>query len=105
MDDYIKKSDAVNQIEQRLEQAIQNGDNQTAAVLLDLQKSIQALPSKQIQPAVHAYWISYLDGEHIMPERYYRCSHCGAGGFRQKLKICPHCMAQMYEPSGGKWAP
>lgn len=105
MDDYIKKSDAVNQIEQRLEQAIQNGDNQTAAVLLGLQKSIQALPSKQIQPAVHAYWISYLDGEHIMPERYYRCSHCGAGGFRQKLKICPHCMAQMYDPNGGKLAP
>ena len=33
MDDYIKQSDAVNQIEQRLEQAIQNGDNQTAAIL------------------------------------------------------------------------
>ena len=105
MDDYIKKSDAVNQIEQRLEQAIQNGDNQTAAVLLDLQKSIQALPSKQIRPTVHAYWISYLDGEHIMPERYYRCSHCGTGGFRQKLKICPRCMAQMYDPNGGNLSP
>lgn len=105
MNEYIKQSDAVDCVDFYLQKAVQNGDNQTASILLDLQKRIRALPSQQIRPAVHAYWVSYLDGEHIMPERYYRCSHCGTGGFRQKLKICPHCMAQMYDPNGGKLTP
>lgn len=40
-------------------------------------------------------WVSYLDGEHIMPERYYQCSECGSRGYRKKYSYCAVCGAQM----------
>lgn len=36
---------------------------------------------------LHAKWIPYLDGDHIMPERYYMCSYCGRTERRQE----PYC--------------
>lgn len=41
----------------------------------------------------HGRWISFLDGDHIMPERYYRCSECGRIE-RRKEPYC-HCGAKM----------
>lgn len=38
-------------------------------------------------------WISYLDGDSIMPERYYRCSRCGRTADK-KEPYC-HCGAKM----------
>jgi hypothetical protein len=43
--------------------------------------------------AVHGRWISFLDGDHIMPERYYRCSRCGRVESRRQ-PYC-HCGAKM----------
>lgn len=40
-------------------------------------------------------WVPYLDGEHIMPERYYRCSKCGDRGYMRKRNFCPSCGAPM----------
>lgn len=42
-----------------------------------------------------ASWVRYLDGEHIMPDVYYRCSACKAGDFTKKYSVCPHCGATM----------
>ena len=39
------------------------------------------------KPVRHGQWISFLDGDHIMPERYYRCSRCG----RVESSRQPYC--------------
>lgn len=54
---------------------------------------IKALPAADIAPVVHGRWISFLDGDHIMPERYYRCSRCGRVESRRQ-PYC-HCGAKM----------
>ena len=36
----------------------------------------------------HGHWVSYLDGDSIMPERYYQCSVCGKRGYRFKPDHC-----------------
>ena len=46
-----------------------------------------------VAPVVHGRWISYLDGDHIMPERYYRCSRCGRVE-SSRQPYC-HCGAKM----------
>ena len=39
--------------------------------------ALENIPAADAVPVVHARWVSFLDGDHIMPERYYRCSRCG----------------------------
>ena len=46
-----------------------------------------------VAPVVHGRWISFLGGDHIMPERYYRCSRCGRVESRRQ-PYC-HCGAKM----------
>lgn len=56
----------------------------------DWDKAKQALasvPTADVAPVVHGRWISFLDGDHIMPERYYRCSRCG----RVESRRQPYC--------------
>ena len=36
----------------------------------------------------YGYWIPYLDGESIMPERYYQCSVCGRRGYMTTPMYC-----------------
>ena len=55
--------------------------------------SIDKLPAADVALVVHAEWISFLDGESIMPERYYRCSKCGRVE-RRREPYC-HCGAKM----------
>ena len=55
--------------------------------LIDRQPTIEA------EPVRHGRWISFLDGDHIMPERYYKCSRCGRVEYRQE-PYC-HCGAKM----------
>ena len=50
-------------------------------------------PAADVVPVVHGRWISFLDGDHIMPERYYRCSRCGRVESRRQ-PYC-HCGAKM----------
>ena len=62
----------------------------------DWDKAKQALasvPAADVVPVVHGWWISFLDGDHIMPERYYRCSRCGRIESRRQ-PYC-HCGAKM----------
>ena len=44
-------------------------------------------PAADVAPVVHGRWISFLGGDHIMPERYYRCSSCG----REESRRQPYC--------------
>ena len=55
-------------------------------------KEIEKLRA-QASTVVHGRWISFLDGDHIMPERYYRCSRCGRVESRRQ-PYC-HCGAKM----------
>ncbi len=51
------------------------------------------VPAADVAEVVHRRWISFLDGDHIMPERYYRCSRCGRAESRRQ-PYC-HCGAKM----------
>lgn len=42
---------------------------------------------------LHGEWIPYLDGDSIMPERYYQCNHCGRIE-RRREPYC-HCGRKM----------
>ena len=53
----------------------------------------EEIPAADVAPVVHARWVSFLDGDHIMPERYYRCSRCGRVESRRQ-PYC-HCGAKM----------
>lgn len=55
--------------------------------------ALENIPSADVAPVVHGRWISFLGGDHIMPERYYRCSRCGRVESRQE-PYC-HCGAKM----------
>lgn len=55
--------------------------------------TLMAIPAADVAPVVHGRWISFLDGDHIMPERYYRCSRCGRVESRRQ-PYC-HCGAKM----------
>lgn len=55
--------------------------------------SLDNLPAADVVSVIHAEWISFLDGESIMPERYYRCSKCGRVE-RRREPYC-HCGAKM----------
>ncbi len=50
-------------------------------------------PAADVAPVVRGRWISFLGGDHIMPERYYRCSSCGRVESRRQ-PYC-HCGAKM----------
>ena len=56
-------------------------------------RMIARQPAADVVPVVHGKWISFLDGDHIMPERYYRCSRCGRVESRRQ-PYC-HCGAKM----------
>ena len=51
------------------------------------------VPAADVPEVVHRRWISFLDGDHIMPERYYRCSRYGRVESRRQ-PYC-HCGAKM----------
>lgn len=59
----------------------------------DVAEDFYSIPAADVAPVVHARWVSFLDGDHIMPERYYRCSRCGRVESRRQ-PYC-HCGAKM----------
>lgn len=81
MDEYIKRKTAIDLITRRYE----NPEICT--------QEINSIPAADVAPVVHGRWISFLGGDHIMPERYYRCSRCGRVESRRQ-PYC-HCGAKM----------
>ena len=56
---------------------------------------INEAPTVDAVEVVHGRWLSYLDGEHIMPDVYFKCSKCGSRGHQQRWRYCPNCGAKM----------
>ena len=81
MDEYIKRKTAIDLITRRYE----NPEICT--------QEINSIPAADVEPVVYGRWISFLGGDHIMPERYYRCSRCGRVESRRQ-PYC-HCGAKM----------
>lgn len=50
--------------------------------------------SPTVDAIKYGEWIGYLDGDSIMPERYYQCSECGSRGYRKKYNYCAVCGAK-----------
>ena len=61
--------------------------------IMRVKSMVSKAPTADVAPVVHGRWISFLDGDHIMPERYYRCSRCGRVESRRQ-PYC-HCGAKM----------
>ena len=57
--------------------------------------ALRPVSREQVEKVWRGEWISYLDGEHIMPERYYSCSKCGDRGYTSKRNFCDSCGAPM----------
>lgn len=89
MAEYIKRETAVKAV-----MAAKWVDGSDGAMAMEI---VASPPAADVAPVVHGRWISFLDGDHIMPERYYRCSRCG----RVESRCQPycHCGAKM---DGGK---
>nr|DAT78460.1 MAG TPA: DNA-directed RNA polymerase [Bacteriophage sp.] len=63
------------------------------SLLEDVICEVDAQTAANVAPVVYGRWISFLGGDHIMPERYYRCSRCGRVESRRQ-PYC-HCGAKM----------
>lgn len=59
----------------------------------DLADAIRNAAPADVVEVKHGRWVSFLDGESIMPERYYRCSICRRVE-RNKEPYC-NCGAKM----------
>lgn len=57
--------------------------------------ALRPITREQVERVWRGGWIAYLDGEHIMPGRYYSCSKCGGRGHLSKRNFCDFCGAPM----------
>jgi hypothetical protein len=85
MAEYIKRETAVKAV-----MAAKWVDGSDGAMAMEI---VASPPAADVAPVVHGRWISFLDGDHIMPERYYRCSRCGR--VESRLQPYCHCGAKM----------
>lgn len=60
-----------------------------------IRSALRPVSRERVEKVWRGGWVPYLDGEHIMPERYYRCSKCGDRGYMRKRNFCPYCGAPM----------
>lgn len=90
MAEYIERSAAVKAVLRERSPANSVAQNRKLSII---QRDLLTIPAADVAPVVHGRWISYLDGDHIMPERYYRCSRCGRVESRRQ-PYC-HCGAKM----------
>lgn len=91
MVDYMERETAIKAIE-KADCAVIADDAESCKTDY-LREIIKSVPAADVAPVVHGRWISFLDGDHIMPERYYRCSRCGRVESRRQ-PYC-HCGAKM----------
>lgn len=93
MDEYIKRAVAVTVCDKQYRECLRKSDFCGDTVAWNICADIKAIPAADVAPVVHGRWISFLGGDHIMPERYYRCSRCGRVESRRQ-PYC-HCGAKM----------
>ena len=85
MAEYIERETAVKAV-----MAAKWVDGSDGAMAMEI---VASPPAADVAPVVYGRWISFLDGDHIMPERYYRCSRCGR--VESRLQPYCHCGAKM----------
>lgn len=92
MAEYIKREAAVKAVEKY---GLTNGVvwGRHTGLVICIASEIADIPAADVAPVMHARWVSFLDGDHIMPERYYRCSRCSRVESRRQ-PYC-HCGAKM----------
>lgn len=92
MAEYIEREAALKAVEKY---GLTNGSvlGRHTGLAICIASEIADIPAADVAPVVHARWVSFLDGDHIMPERYYRCSRCGRVESRRQ-PYC-HCGAKM----------
>ena len=88
MDEYIKREEA---IEWFMPYA-HAGESIDADVVIS---DIKGMKAADVAPVRHGRWISYFDGDSIMPERRYRCSECCDREWGRKWPYCPNCGKKM----------
>lgn len=88
-EEYISREAAVKAANEWVNEACMAPVMRVSRLLDKLAK----VPAADVAEVVHGQWISFLDGDHIMPERYYRCSRCGRVESRRQ-PYC-HCGAKM----------
>lgn len=88
-DEYISREAAVKAANEWVSEACMAPVMRVSRLFDKLAK----VPAADVAEVVHGQWISFLDGDHIMPERYYRCSRCGRVESRRQ-PYC-HCGAKM----------
>ena len=99
MDEFISRKAAIAYIREQSEEcqkAFEEFGGESgiyADAYNDLAEDFYSIPTADVAPVAHGRWISYLDGDHIMPNRYYRCSRCGRVESRRQ-PYC-HCGAKM----------
>ena len=98
MAEYVKRDDALCALEQI--NPVDYGamwdyeaHHYAGECLRDCKEAIDSIPAADVAPVVHGRWISFLGGDHIMPERYYRCSRCGR--VESRRQPYSHCGAKM----------
>lgn len=91
MAEYIKREAVIDRLKRNLDAC--NPDSFSELCYRDAIETVKWFPAADVAPVVHGRWISFLDGDHIMPERYYRCSRCGRVESRRQ-PYC-HCGAKM----------
>lgn len=91
MAEYIERE----AVEKFIEDGLNNQDvaKRFGHDAIEIMAEVHYMPAADVAPVVHGRWISFLDGDHIMPERYYRCSRCGRVESRRQ-PYC-HCGAKM----------
>lgn len=103
MDEHIKRDAAIAIIEEKQKELcpvgrygrgyVYGSDREKYDAWDEIIDALENIPSADVAPVVHGRWISFLGGDHIMPERYYRCSSCGRVESRRQ-PYC-HCGAKM----------
>ena len=103
MAEYIKREAAIAIIEEKQKELcpvgrygrgyVYGSDREKYDAWDEIIDALENIPAADVAPVVHGRWISYLDGDHIMPNRYYRCSRCGRVESRRQ-PYC-HCGAKM----------
>lgn len=88
----MTKEEAIKILE-HLAKIFSNGDYQEAFKMTA--SALRPVTREQVERVWRGEWIAYLDGEHIIPGRYYSCSKCGGRGHLSKKNFCDFCGAPM----------
>lgn len=98
-DDYIKRSDALEEV-QYIPVTMDDEIDVEAA-----QQMINAIPAVDVEPVRHGRWIRMTG---MMPPEFhghYECSECewrGKHDIEREYHYCPNCGAKMDEDEGGR---